>query len=190
MPDSATETTLNINIDSLNASFVDDLKKQFGSVDLEIHIHKRPENWLTEADFWAIIDSFDWSQPEDDQAVLKPAIDKLATMPIANIHQFQDILSEKLWLLDTKLHAQVFIDEHPKGRLSADDFLYVRCAVVAEGQQYFADVLQHPEKMPREIVFEALLFLAAEAYEAKIQKPFIHSPKYNYETYSNEEGWA
>jgi len=41
-----------------------------------------------------------------------------------------------------------------------------------------------------QIVFEALLFLAAEAYETKTQKPFIHTPKYNYETYSNEEGWA
>lgn len=162
-----TDATLNVNIDALNYSFLDDLKKQLGPVELEIHIRKRPENWLTEANFWEIIDSFDWSQPDNDQAVLKPAVDKLATMPIANIHQFQDILSEKLWLLDTKHHAQVFIDEHPKGRLSVDDFLYVWCAVVAEGQQYFADVLQHPEKMPREIVFEALLFLASEAYEVK-----------------------
>lgn len=89
MPDSATETTLNINIDSLNASFVDGLKKQFGSVDLEIHIHKRPENWLTEAGFWGIIDSFDWSQPDDDQAVLKPAVDKLATMPLPTSISFK-----------------------------------------------------------------------------------------------------
>lgn len=81
-----TDTTFNVNIDALDSSFLDDLKKQLGPVELEIHIRKRPENWLTEADFWASIDLLDWSQPEGDQAMLKPAIDKLATMPIANIH--------------------------------------------------------------------------------------------------------
>lgn len=190
MPDSATETTLNINIDSLDASFVDDLKKQFGPVDLEIHIHKRAENWLNEADFWAIIDSLDWSQQDDDEAILQPAMGKLSEMPIANIHQFQDILSEKLWLLDTPKHAKRFIDAHPKGRLSVDDFLYARCAVVAEGQKYFAEVLASPEKMPLEIVFEPLLFLAASAYESKTSKQFVHTPKYNFETYSNTNAWA
>lgn len=190
MIDHTTDTTLNINIDSLDASFLNDLKKQFGSVNLEIHIQKRPENWLSEEDFWKIIDVLDWSNADDDQLIIHPAVQRLSAMPIANIHQFQDILSEKLWLLDTQQHAKVFIDAHPKGRLSVDDFLYVRCAVVAEGQEYFLDVLQHPEKMPLEIAFEALLYLATEAYEAKTQKPFVHTPKYNYETYSNEEGWA
>ncbi|AEE51650.1 DUF4240 domain-containing protein [Haliscomenobacter hydrossis] len=190
MIDHNTDTTLNINIDSLDASFLNDLKKQFGSVNLEIHIQKRPDNWLIEEDFWKIIDLLDWSKSGDSRSIIQPAVQKLAEMPIANIHQFQDILSEKLWLLDTQIYAQVFIDIHPKGRLSVDDFLYARCAVIAEGKAYFEEILQHPEKMPQDIIFEPLLNIASAAYTLKTKKEFIHTPKYNYETYSNEKGWA
>lgn len=154
------------------------------------HIQKRPENWLSEDDFWKIIDALDWSKSDDDTSIVQPAVNLLSAMPIANIHQFQDILSEKLWLLDTKSHAQLFIAAHPKGRLSVDDFLYARCAVVAEGQQYYEKVLQSPEEMPQELVFESLLYIAAEAYHLKTKKEFIHTSTYNYETYSNENGWS
>lgn len=69
-----------------------------------------------------------------------------------------------------------------------DDFLYVRCCVVANGKAAFEEVLQHPEKMP-DLTFSGLLHLAAWAYELKTGKPFVHLSAYNYETYSNENGW-
>ncbi|MCB0519396.1 MAG: DUF4240 domain-containing protein [Lewinellaceae bacterium] len=91
--------------------------------------------------------------------------------------------------MDTSAHAQVFMAQHPKGRLSVDDFLYVRCAVVAEGETAFKKVLANPPSIPQDITFEPLLQLASRAYEKKTGRPFVHVPAYNFETYGNEEGW-
>jgi Protein of unknown function (DUF4240) len=55
-------------------------------------------------------------------------------MPIGNIHQFQDILSEKLWRLDTEKHANASLNNDPNAILSVDYFLYDRCCVVANGK--------------------------------------------------------
>ncbi len=111
-------------------------------------------------------------------------------MYVGNIHQFQEMLAEKLWQLDTQNHAQVFIDDHPQGRLSVDDFLYVRCAVVAEGKDFFEQILAEPSTIPQDLTFEPLLHLAADAYTQKTGHRFVHTPQFSYETYSNEQGWA
>ena len=42
-------------------------------------------------------------------AVLEPVIQILQNQPLANIYRFSDILSEKLWHLDTKNYAQVHV---------------------------------------------------------------------------------
>jgi hypothetical protein len=184
-------TTLHLNVESLDTAFVRDLKRQFGPAQLEIRVNRRPDDWLTETDFWSVIDALDWSEKDNQEAILEPAIQMLAAMSIGNIHQFQDILAEKLWQLDTPSHAQVFIDQHPKGRLSADDFLYVRCAVAAEGKDFFEHILHNPLSIPQDLTFEPLLRLASEAYELKTGGyHFAHTPVLSYETYSNEKAWA
>jgi hypothetical protein len=44
--------------------------------------------------------------------------------------------------------------------------------------------------MPTNVTFEPLLSLAAHAYRKKTGKDNILIPTYNYETYSNKEGWG
>ena len=43
--------------------------------------------------------------------------------------------------------------------------------------------------MPDEIVFEALLNLADDAFELKTGDEFNYQPNFNYETYRNKKGW-
>lgn len=183
-------SVLHVNIESLDEAFVKDLKRQYGPAEVEISIRRSPEDWLTGEQFWQVIDQLDWENEADDASVAAPAINSLAAMSVGNIHQFQDILSEKLWLLDTRGHAQVFMDQHPKGRLSVDDFLYVRCAVVAKGEVFFKKILDTPASIPQDMTFEPLLTLASNAYEMKTERPFVHVPAYDFETYGNEKGWA
>lgn len=62
--------------------------------------------------------------------------------------------------------------------------------MVAEGKDFFEHILQVPQDIPRDLSFEALLSVASTAYKQKTGLEFVHIPKFNYETYSNEEGWA
>ncbi len=43
--------------------------------------------------------------------------------------------------------------------------------------------------MPKDVTFEPILSIAAKAYQRKKKKDFLYNPSYNYETYSNKEGW-
>ena len=186
------DTVFRINAAALNEAFVEDLKKQFGQVaELEIHVRNAPDSAeiFTEDRFWSIIALFDWSKEGNDEAVVEPAVAALAQMPLACIHQFEDILSEKLWLLDTSAHAKASLGNHPEESLSVDYFLYDRCAVVANGKSFYEDVLNHPTNFPVGVSFSALLNITSDAYERKTGQDFVHVPVFNYETYSNINGW-
>ena len=65
----------------------------------------------------------------------------------------------------------------------------VRCAVVANGRAFYEEVLKNPREMPKDLTFEPLLYVAMTAYKRKIGKEFMILPAFNYETYSNKEGW-
>jgi hypothetical protein len=181
-------TVLRVNMDDIDEKLLKEWKAQYGSsmVELRILDDVNEEESLTETEFWDIIDTFDWVQDEEED-ILEPAQNHLATLPIEKIQQFQDILAYKLWQLDGQAFAARLVNQD--GALSVDDFLYVRCAVVADGKETFEDVLQHPEKMPIEYTFEGLLYLAENAYEQKTGEEMDYLPKYNYETYQNREGW-
>lgn len=118
-----------------------------------------------------------------------PAVLALSKMPISNIYLFQDMLSEKLYCLDTRQHVKGYLQKQEDENLSVDDFLYVRCAVVAEGKSYYEEILNSPSDMPDEIDFEHLLSLAGDAYKLKTGRDFEYLPIFNYETKSNAEGW-
>lgn len=181
-------TVLRVNMDDIDEKLLKEWKARYGSSIVELRILDDPneEESLTETEFWAVIDTFDWVQDEEED-ILKPAQDYLAALSIEKIQQFQDILAYKLWQLDGKAYAATLMEQD--GSLSVDDFLYVRCAVVADGKETFEYVLQHPEKMPIEYTFEGLLYLAENAYEQKTGKEMDYRPKYNYETYQNRKGW-
>ena len=183
---------LKMNIQELSLKFVEDLKKQFAHSEVEIRVYEEPmtRSTLTLDDFWSIIEQLDWSKEGDSKAVVEPIVQILQKQTSAQLYRFADILSEKLWNLDTKKHAQVFLeDPEEEGYLSVDDFLYARCAVVANGRDYYEEVLNNPKEMPKDLTFEPLLYVAMTAYELKTDKEFMFVPAFNYETYSNKEGW-
>lgn len=185
-------TILNINIDDLDNKFVENLKRDFAHAAVEIRLQEQSGHALTftEADFWKSIEMLDWNKEGDDDNVIEPLIAFLAAQPIAHIYHFSDILSEKLWQLDTYAHAKIFLDDpEEEGILSVDDFLYTRCAVVANGQKYYENVLKNPHFMPPDLTFEPLLYIALKAYNRKTGKNFSPVSAYSYETYSNKQGW-
>jgi hypothetical protein len=130
---------------------------------------------LSEEECWALINLLDWSfEDQDEEKVVAPLVEKLQSLSIANIYQFADWLSEKLWNLDTQSHAQVFLEQ--------DDYLSV--------DDFYEHVLHHPAEMPAEVTFEALLYLPQEAYNRKTGKDMVYIPPFNFETYGNQKGWG
>jgi len=148
---------------------------------------------MDEEVFWEIISSFNWSKLGNDDAVLKPALKKLISMTVDDIKQFAEILAKKLYELDGLIYASNIGSDSYKGKddhFSSDYFLYIRCCVVANGEKFFNHVLKNPTSMPKEMDFEALLYLADEAYNKKLKTEgeFIET-KLSFETFSNTEKW-
>lgn len=149
---------------------------------------------MTDVDFWRVIALLDWSELGDDDAVLAPAVAALAAQREEDIVAFDDRLAEKLFALDTREHArgtysgEIDPDDGDE-YISADDFLYRRCAGVASGKDTYERILAHPEQMSRDHVFEALLGLAAAAFEEKTGREYEHVSDVSYESFSNAEGW-
>lgn len=182
---------LKININDINSQFFIDLSEKLApSTEIEIRIpdSNPPKILFTDEQFWQIIDAFDWSKA-DPEEIMAPAVDQLAAMPVMNIYLFVDKLSEKLFQLDTQAHGNAYLANEGDDYLSVDDFLYIRCAVVAEGKAYYEQVLANPAEFPDEISFEPLLSLAKKAYEKKTGRNFEYHPPISYETYSNKAAW-
>ena len=182
-------TSLHINLNALDESFIEELRQRYGAAEVEILLPETPQDWLTEDGFWQLIERLDWENEGDDNAVIEPLVQVLANLPLANIHQFEDILAEKLWLLDTRTHAEASIRDEEDDYVSVDGFLYDRCCVVANGKELYEEVLHDPSQFPTGLSFERLLSVAPLAYERKTGKTFVHIPRKSYETYSNEVGW-
>ncbi|MGG2018471.1 DUF4240 domain-containing protein [Bacillus sp. S10(2024)] len=147
---------------------------------------------MDENEFWKIIDMFDWEHEGDDEAVLEKAVNYLSESSNEDIFAFEDILSKLLYDLDGIEYAKnigeyAYVNEEEF--FSVDNFLYARCVVVANGRDFYYEVLQNPEEMPKDIEFESLLSVAREAYEQKNDEEFDYMPKFDYETYSNKDKW-
>lgn len=184
-------TVLKVNLKDINPQFFEELKGDLGKdaeVEIRVQEYLHGQGLFSEADFWQVIDLLDWST-RNRADIPVPAEKALSLMHISSIYLFQDILSEKLYRLDTRQHAHAYREKQPDGSFSADDFLYTRCAVVAEGKDYYEKVMNNPTEMPGNIDFEHLLTLAAEAYRLKTGRTFDYIPLFNYETHSNTKGW-
>jgi Protein of unknown function (DUF4240) len=183
-----------LTIDTLTNNFFDTLKERFPHAKLDIQVKTTEAfNGLSEKDFWAIIATFDWSDPENDAAIIHKAVQILAEKPVRQIYEFQDMLSEKLLALDTRLHAEQAGENAWQGEdsdFSTDEFLYARCCVVANGRDFYEKVVKNVELMPKDLTFESLLTLAHQAYNHKTGKQFRYVPTHNIETFANKKGWA
>jgi len=182
-------SVLKIRLEDLNSQMIKELQREFGkkaALELRVNDFNEAENIFSTSDFWVIIDCLDWTKGTIED-VLKPAIHQLASLSAVCNFLFSDLLSEKLFSLDTKSHAQLFIEAD--GFLSVDDFLYSRCAVIAEGESYYQKVLADPTLMPKNLIFEALLSLAPKAYYQKTGKELSYIGSSKIETYSNQNAW-
>lgn len=143
--------------------------------------------------FWRIIGLLDWDETGDDDAVIEPAVDALAKMPLEAIAGFEETLARKLHALDTRAHArEIGDDAYTDGDeyFSVDTFLYARCCVVANGREVYEEVLANPAGFPKDMEFEALLNLAGMAQEQKTGEDLaLFDTSVSYETFSNEAGW-
>ena len=184
-------STIRISVKNLGPDFIKEMQEKYSDAELEITINRNPDFIpLTEEDFWGIIDLLDWEQSEDAR-IIEPAIQKLASLSIAHILQFQEIISHKLFLLDQKKYATQIGKSSfkPNSYFSVDTFLYARACVIANGKEAFVDVLGNPENMPKDITFEPVLYIAPKAYKRKTSEELVYVTQHNYETYSNKEGW-
>jgi hypothetical protein len=156
-------------------------------------IPQKPKKMMEEDTFWSIVEMIDIIEDLDEEEQLEPAVQELAKMKVKDIKQFEETLSYKLYLLDTKNHAENTGDyshgEENKNHFSPDLFLYTRCYVVSNGKAYFELVLNKPQVMPKEKSFEPLLTLASRAYKRRMGKDFEYYPGCDYETFSNIKGW-
>ncbi len=185
-------TVIKINTADLNQQVIHDLKEKYGSAELEIRVRSEHEKEvLSESEFWKIIALLDWEKTGDDEAVIAPVVDYLSKLPVAFIYQFQDKLAEKLYRLDTQIHAEnCGVNRwQPNKYFSSDVFLYERCCVVANGKNFYEKVLSDATQMPKDIDFESLLYIASNAYEKQTNTSMQYAPVISYETFSNKSGW-
>ncbi|PSR08609.1 MAG: hypothetical protein C7N36_21705 [Bacteroidetes bacterium] len=180
---------ISLPLSAINEDFLQKLRTQYGEhARLDIQVVEMDETpSLSAAAFWHVMTLL---HPDAElwEARIAAAVDYLANLPIKQIYQFEDMLAEKLFALDTAAHAQVAF---PEGEhLSVDGFLYVRAAVVARGQAHYQDVLENPALLDMEEDFEPLLSLAAQAYEQKTGRAFDYVAPVDYETYANQAGWG
>jgi len=142
--------------------------------------------------FWRLISLFDWDKTGDDSAVVAPVVAALSKLTEDEIVGFDETLAKKLFALDGEAYARNIGEGAYTGRddfFSVDGFLYSRCAVVANGRDYFESVLINAAAMPKDLEFEPLLYVAADAYTLKTGKEFSFSTETSYETFSNRSGW-
>lgn len=184
---------IKIPLRSLDETMLRDLQEKYPEAEISIEVHKNKEDRpLSETAFWEVIALFDWTKEADDEAVIAPAVAHLVAQPVRHILEFADMLSEKLYALDRRVYAKhigkdAWKDNH---YFSVDNFLYARCCVVANGKELYEKVVANPTHIPKDLTFEALLYLPSVAYQLKMNKAYQYMPTCAIETYSNEEGWV
>lgn len=153
---------------------------------------QKPKKMMSEDKFWSLIALLDWEKTGDDAAVIDPVVKALALKSKSEICQFEERLAYLLYQLDTRAHASnIGKQSYSKetSHFSADWFLYVRCATVANGRDYCHAALIDPTNMPKDVEFEALLAIASDAYELKTGDSLEYEAGCSYESFSNLAGW-
>jgi hypothetical protein len=174
-------------------NFEKEIQEEEKRINEEYKKSQKPKKMMKDETFWSIISLLNFNNENDEEEILEPAIHTLAKMSVKEIKEFEEALSYKLYLLDTKEHAknigEYSYDEETQDYFSADIFLYFRCSVIAEGKEYFELTIKNPQNMPKDNSFEPLLSLASEAYTRRTGKEFEYTTGCDYESFSNVGGW-
>ncbi len=185
-------TIMTLPLQQAYPEMIRDLQEKFPSANLRIEVRKNDiSKLLTEKDFWQIISLLDWTDADDDDRVLEPAVDALAKLPVHHIYLFSDVLANKLFQLDGKIFGENIGEDaySPNRYFSVDNFLYARCCAVANGEVFYKNLLENPQLMPKDLTFESLLSLASKAYFQKTGKSFDYISATPIETYTNKMAW-
>ena len=145
---------------------------------------------MTQEEFWRVLELLDWEAPHDD-GIIAPIVHYLAGLEPDKIAGFHRMLCEKLHELDREEFAREIGEyslESEEG-FSPDHFLDVRCAVVANGREFYQHVLSNPKLMPKDREFEVLVTVAERAYRKKTGRMPLFLGAKAYETFSNRAGW-
>lgn len=183
---------IHIDVEDLNTDLIEEIKEKYRGAKLQIKVSVQPFDSEEEDWFWQVIAKLDWEKAGTDKEVIKPVIDYLSEQSNDRIFLFQDILSQKLHALDGQDFAEE-IGKNAYGKVdyfSGDEFLYIRCAVVANGRNIYEKVLKKPSRMLKNKSFSVLLYLAERAFLQKNKVELNRLPAYNYETFFNEGGWG
>lgn len=139
--------------------------------------------------FWTTMELCDWDQEGDDDKVLKPVIEYLSNQEDYIIFEFDDLMSELLYHLDTEKLAEQCRKVDPL--MSDDSFLYSRCVALINGPDYYKKVKQGNKKSVWDMEFESLLYVPEKAWALKHQssaEEYPHISSLSYETGSNKKG--
>lgn len=140
--------------------------------------------------FWTTMELCDWKKEGDDDKVLKPVIQHLSKQGDSSIFEFDDLMTELLYHLDTKKLAEQCREVEPL--MCDDSFLYSRCVALINGPTYYEKVKQGKEKAVWSMEFESLLYVPMKAWALKHHlsvEEYPHSSPLSYETGSNKDEW-
>ena len=156
------------------------------------HIAKKGVSHMNKYDFfWKTMELCNWDKEGDDELVLMPVINFLASKEDADIFKFEDLMAELLFALDTKVLAKQC--ENVSGYFSDDEFLYSRCVALINGEDFYEKALLGKRKDIWDMEFESLLYVPMIAWACKHQKDeeeYPHTPPFDYETGSNKDAWS
>jgi hypothetical protein len=150
-----------------------------------------PRDPMPDRSFWKLMALHSWTAKDDDAAIA-PVVADLAMGSERRVIQFAETLAHKLYLLDTRAHAEHIGDQAFRGDgkpFSPEAFLDARCMVVAKGEANFQRVLQDPSKIQKNAPFDALLSISVLAWELITGDSPEWGTACNIETFSNAAGW-
>jgi Protein of unknown function (DUF4240) len=178
---------------NISPDTISDLQEKYPNASVHIELSDTPtEGGLSEQGFWDLIAMLDWRKTGNDDAVIEPVVAALSQGPLRHIYDFKDILSQKLYLLDTAAHARYIGEEsydENKYIFSEDGFLFARCCAVANGKKVYEEIQKHPKQMPKDTEFAPLLRIANEAHRRMKGTALRYVSAYSVETFSNQKGW-
>lgn len=140
--------------------------------------------------FWDTMELCDWSYEGDDDKVLEPVIKYLSEQDDDIIFEFDNLMSELLYHLDTKELADQC--EEVDSYMSGDTFLYSRCVALINGPGYYEKAQKGEQKDMWGMEFESLLYVPSRAWALRHQsnvEDYPHFAPLSYETGSNTDGW-